>query len=211
MLTRLFDDEPDTRVTISVIGLAILFTVVLLAFFVWVDFRNQLPQGAEQVLINGNVIRVNYDPWQALVFVDGDPGTGAGQPVAPELQPTVLPTIGPTPIPPTATASTAMHIYTTHVVQPGDTLYSLSNQYNTTIELMARYGVSASDLIVGNSINIYYANPAYCPGYSTYILRKGDTLSTVALKCGTTVDTLISINNPNVINTLDMTDVICVP
>ncbi len=211
MLTRFFNDEPDNRVTFWVIALAAFFTSVLLVFGWWILLRNQLPQGAEQVFINGNVIRVNYDPWQALVFVDGDPGVGAGQPVAPELQPTVLPTIGPTPIPPTATASTAMHIYTTHVVQAGDTLYSLSNQYNTTIELMARYGVSASDLVVGNSINIYYANPAYCPGYSTYILRKGDTLSSVALKCGTTVDTLVSINNPNVINTLDMTDVICVP
>jgi hypothetical protein len=76
---------------------------------------------------------------------------------------------------------------------------------------MARYGISASRLVPGTMVPLPVANPAYCPGTFPYVVQEEDTLSTIAIKCGTTVATLKQINGFGDVYRLDVTEVICVP
>jgi LysM repeat protein len=55
------------------------------------------------------------------------------------------------------------------------------------------------------------ANPAYCPGTFPYVVEQGDTLASIARKCGTTVQNLMQINGFGPNFRLDVTAVICVP
>jgi LysM repeat protein len=113
----------------------------------------------------------------------------------------------PTPLP-----SANQVIFVNYQVVQGDTLYSISNSYNTTIALMARYGIDANDLVPGRVIRLPVANPAFCPTSFPYVVDEGNTLSSIARKCGTTVAALIQLNGftPNNYS-LDVTQVICVP
>jgi len=122
--------------------------------------------------------------------------------------PTVAP---PTAAPPTAVPRPNQVIIENYQVVQGDTLYSITTKRNTSISLMARYGISASTLVPGTVIPLPVANPAYCPGTFPYVVQEEDTLSTIAIKCGTTVDTLKQINGFGDVYRLDVTDVICVP
>jgi LysM repeat protein len=98
--------------------------------------------------------------------------------------------------------------YTVHVVQPGETLYAIS----------LRYGVSASAIATANNLvnpNYIYAGQqlvipgSYAPppapppsGNCSYVVKLGDTLSSIAWQHGTTVQALMSANgitNPNYI------------
>ena len=128
-------------------------------------------------------------------------------PITP-LPATVVPPIA---VPPTAVPRPNQVIFLDYQVAPGDTLYSISSRHNTTIALMARYGIDATDIVPGTFIHLPVANPAYCPGNFPYVVEEGDTLSKIAIKCGTTVDTLKQINGFGDNYRLDVTEVICVP
>lgn len=88
----------------------------------------------------------------------------------------------------------------TYTVVPGDTLYAIAARYGTTVaELAALNGILNPNLIYpGQILNI----PDFSSTVSTYTVRPGDTLSSIALRFDTTVSELLSLNtipNPNLI------------
>lgn len=95
-----------------------------------------------------------------------------------------------------------------YVVQPGDTLTSIA----------ARHGISLGQLAAANGLRwnawVYVGQRLIIPGAaqtptvfpvpggSTYVVQRGDTLSSIALRYGTTVAALMAANqltNPNFI------------
>lgn len=204
-------NQPDRRVIILIIIVATLLAVASAIAITFFLNRAPVPTGQTTVDIGGQLIYINADPANELEFTD-QAAMGGGETQLPgtELTPTPLP-VAPTNTPVLPTPSVEMYAFTSHTVASGDTLYNLANRYNTTIELMARFGVSGADLVVGNTISIAVANSAYCPTSTTYIVRSGDTLSSIAIKCGTTVDALKQLNNFGETYSLNVTEVICVP
>lgn len=88
----------------------------------------------------------------------------------------------------------------TYTVVPGDTLYAIAVRYRTTVaELAARNGILNPNLIYPGQV---LTVPASSEPVSTYTVRPGDTLSSIAGRFNTSVGELASINNisnPNLI------------
>lgn len=80
-----------------------------------------------------------------------------------------------------------------YVIRQGDTLYRISQAYHTSVAAImnSNPGLDPERLRIGSGICI----PLVCPaGYSTYIVRAGDTMSSIAGKYSVTVQALISVN-----------------
>jgi LysM repeat protein len=154
---------------------------------------------------------------EVTVIPDSGQGDGGATAIPPAivtpLEPTPIPItpIPPTPLPPTAVPRPPQVLFENYQVVQGDTLFGITTKRNTTIALMARYGIDATDLVPGNVIPLPVANPAYCPGNFPYVVQEDDTLSSIAVKCQTTVQTLKQINGFGDNFRLDVTSVICVP
>jgi LysM repeat protein len=92
------------------------------------------------------------------------------------------------------------HAGTIHIVQWGDTLYSIANYYGITIEaIMAANGLANPNYIFVGQRLLIPVGGAPPPGPGTvYIVRWGDTLYSIALRFGTTVEALVMANGlPN--------------
>ncbi|MBQ9024129.1 MAG: LysM peptidoglycan-binding domain-containing protein [Bacilli bacterium] len=77
-----------------------------------------------------------------------------------------------------------------YIVQKGDSLYSISNKYNITVnELKKINNLTNNNLQIGQKLNIPTSNN------QTYIVQKGDNLYSIANKFNTTVDNLKKLNN----------------
>ena len=101
--------------------------------------------------------------------------------------------------------SSSSYIY--YTVQSGDTLSGIAAKYGTTVNtLVSLNGISNPNLIyvgevlkipaTGSDVNVSTASTM------NYTVQSGDTLSGIAAKYGTTVNTLVSLNgisNPNLI------------
>ena len=180
-----------------------------------------LPQ---QVIVNDLLITLNSDPDKAVFLpgeLDSSLGPEAGYP-AQENSPDQIPTPGPIQSEDQAPDPAAQQIpdptpqpdpITTiqYIVQPGDTLYSLAQTQNSSIELMAINGIDSGDIVPGSTLALPIANPAYCPGMRTYIVRENDTVFSLARTFGTTTDDIIRINNLDVNATIYTTGVLCFP
>lgn len=89
-------------------------------------------------------------------------------------------------------------------VRKGETLSQIARNYNTTVEeLVSLNGIPNPNLIY---INQLLKVPTKVTGennnYIEYVVRRGDTLSKLAIEFGTTVNTLVILNNisnPNLI------------
>lgn len=91
-----------------------------------------------------------------------------------------------------------------HVVKSGDTLSEISERYGTTVaKLRAANGIRGSRLRVGQRLvipatasRVSEAEPAAQSALAqqTYRVRSGDTLSSIARRCGTTVAKLRAAN-----------------
>ena len=77
-----------------------------------------------------------------------------------------------------------------HVVQPGDSLYSIAQQYGVSLSRLLEDNQlpNPTQLVVGQTIVIQYPK-------STYTVRSGDTLSSIAKVTGISVKQLLR-NNP---------------
>ena len=220
-----------------VIMIAIFASLLAAGLFLgspYLQGRPAFPRGTFPLLVEGNQIMVEMDP-DGEVFLLGDqplvvPDTGTGGPVVGQLvtsTPNVLPTSGPpasvtpvTPVivptapPPTLTPrpQTGCVIFTNHTVQSGETLFSISRQYVTSIPLMARHGISSTSLTPGAVIAVPVGDPACCTnGWRPYVVESGDTWFGIAQQCGITVDSLLGGNGLSAGATLYMTSVICIP
>ena len=217
----------DGKVLILIILMAVILALggALAAYYL--SGRPDYPEGTYVTDVNNTKVLVRSNPKMAVQIIATPPEMQAvdasGEEIAgqggmvQEPTPVVVPTLPPPPTPvevptlvPTATPKLCVK-FVDYQVQAGDTLYSISNKYNTTIALMARFGVDATDIVPGTTIKIAVANEDCCANYQAYVVREGDTLSKIAVKCGTTVDNLKQINGFGDVYRLDETDVICVP
>lgn len=79
-----------------------------------------------------------------------------------------------------------------YIVQKGDTLYSIATANNTTVdELKKANNLTSNILSTGQLLKI----PSALLPETTYIVKKGDSLYSIANKYNTTVDELKRINN----------------
>lgn len=79
-----------------------------------------------------------------------------------------------------------------HVVASGETLFAISRHYDMSVaELMRMNGLSGSAIQVGQRLRV--SNPAHTAG-STYVVRSGDTLWSIAKRHDTTVAELQRLN-----------------
>ena len=97
--------------------------------------------------------------------------------------------------------------YIYYTVQSGDTLSEIAARYGTTVNtLVTLNGISNPNLIyVGEVLKIPTAGSGgnvSTPSTINYTVQSGDTLSEIAARYGTTVNTLVTLNgisNPNLI------------
>lgn len=88
----------------------------------------------------------------------------------------------------------------TYTVKKGDSLYSIAQKYNTTVDEIKRYNNLTSNLLsIGERLIIpcfvEEKNSMTMPNYLSYTVKKGDTLYSIAKEFGTTVDKIKKDNN----------------
>ncbi|HHB90713.1 MAG TPA: LysM peptidoglycan-binding domain-containing protein [Anaerolineae bacterium] len=154
------------------------------------------------------------------------PGTRAGS----TRQPTVILTTRTAPAPkatppaagikPTIKPAPTASQYTIYVVKKGDTLYRIAKRYKTTVKALQRINGIAdpSKLAIGQELKVPRppspvrpSAPTPKPGTTTYKVRPGDTLSSIARKFNTSVGTLQKLNRFSNPNKLPVGAVILVP
>lgn len=116
--------------------------------------------------------------------------------------------------PPTAVPTAAVEkiIFQDYTVQPGDTLYSISQRIDTSIALMADKGISQANLTPGTIIKLPIGNPAYCTGKGRpYAVGEGDTAYNISQRFNTTAANLQTLNGLDANFTVKVADIICVP
>lgn len=86
-------------------------------------------------------------------------------------------------------------ITNTYVVQKGDTLYSIAAKLGTTVaELKKENNLTSNTLQIGQVLRIP-TKEIYEEEENIYVVKKGDTLYSIAMANNTTVDELKRINN----------------
>ncbi|MCB0065401.1 MAG: LysM peptidoglycan-binding domain-containing protein [Caldilineaceae bacterium] len=110
---------------------------------------------------------------------------------------TPLPTVTPTPLPPTTT-------YVRHQVLTGETLLSIAAQYDVTVEEIQAVNnlqnalIRAGDILIIPVLQEGGAAIALTEGPTSrfqYTVRPGDTIISIAVNFGSTVDEILQINN----------------
>ena len=80
----------------------------------------------------------------------------------------------------------------TYTVKKGDTLYGISKKYNISVDtLKSLNNLTDNILSIGQILLLEPSNEVE----NTYIVKKGDTLYSIARKNNTTVDTIKNLNN----------------
>ncbi len=81
---------------------------------------------------------------------------------------------------------------TTYIVKSGDSLYSIARKYNTTVNDLMKYNNLTSNLLsIGQTLKI----PTSESTITSYTVKSGDTLYSIARKYNTTVDEIKRKNN----------------
>lgn len=84
--------------------------------------------------------------------------------------------------------------YETYIVEPGDTLYGIANQFNTTVDNIKNLNnLTSNTLSIGQVLNIP-SDIINGTNYTTYTVQRGDSLWLIASRFNTTVDRLKQIN-----------------
>ncbi|MCA9919591.1 MAG: LysM peptidoglycan-binding domain-containing protein [Anaerolineales bacterium] len=134
--------------------------------------------------------------------------TATATPEATAVQPTTAPEATAVP----AIPAVDKVIFQAYTVQQGDTLYSLSQAFATSIALMAENGISQTSLVPGANINIPVGNPAFCSGRGqVYAVGEGDTAFNISQRYNTTPENLQTLNQLDANYTVKIADIICVP
>ena len=123
-------------------------------------------------------------------------------------QPTAVPQATAVPVNTTANKI----IFQNYQVQQGDTLYSISQSFVTSIALMAENSISQASLVPGQTISLPVGNPEYCNGRGRpYAIGEGDTVLNISQRYDTTVENLQALNNLDANYSIRIADIICVP
>lgn len=183
----------------------------------------QLPEGqpedfpvGEPVQVDGTTVYIQTLPERAVTLSEAPPVEPTVVVIEPQPQPTetpeviIIPEVQPTSPPPAAAGGDAV-IFIDYVVQPGDTLYSVADKQATSIELMSVHRISAEDLVPGTTLRLPVGNPSYCSGATTYVVRPGDTVFSLARQYGTTPQAIQSANGLNANFRIDVAQVLCIP
>ena len=89
----------------------------------------------------------------------------------------------------------------TYKVQKGDSLYSISKKYNTTVnEIIELNNLKNNNLSIGQTLVIpekYSNNDMTLPSFKNYIVKKGDNLYSIAKENNITIDIIIKDNSLN--------------
>jgi len=199
----------------------VFFTIIILAivlaigvFLTVIYLQNRPPDTMQTITVEGQEIVVK-PALESQVVIMPQPAPESVQPTGGEPPAQIAATEPPppppteTPIPPTAVPDE--YIFINHVVIGTDTLYSLSRQYNTSIPLMARFGISSAVMIVGNTLSIPVANPGHCPGYRPIVVLQGDTPSGISARAGITLEEFGRINGLDANYSIYETQVVCIP
>jgi len=134
------------------------------------------------------------------------PQTPTSVPPTPTV--TVAPTY-PVTVVPTTHAGPGLSSPITHVVQTGDTLYSLARRYGTTVEaIMQANGLLTYNIRIGDVLWIPAGFPP--PGPIVHIVQPGETLFSIARKYNTTVAAIMAANNLKT-TTIYAYSVLCIP
>lgn len=134
---------------------------------------------------------------------------------APSATPTSLPAtatpVPPTPVPPTTTPAPVQR----YTIQQGDTLNLIAQRFGVTVDqiLAANPGLRPEVLRIGQEIIIPTGGqPAsQQPTAFQYTIQQGDTLNSIALRFGVTVDRILAANPGLVPSRLQVGQVILIP
>lgn len=98
----------------------------------------------------------------------------------------------------------------TYTVKKGDTLYSISKNQNIPIDTIIKLNnLTSSNLEIGQQLKLK-SDSNNSSNKNQYIVQRGDTLYSLALKYNTTVDKLRNLNNLNT-NTLTIGQILVLP
>ncbi len=145
------------------------------------------------------------------------------------VQPTAVPEVVEQPVPEPAAAApesaaadvttlggggqpaTDRIIFIGYQVQPGDTLFRIQTNHVTSIALMARFGISASNLVVGNILNLPVGDPNACAPWRPYVVLRGDTAFGISQASGISLQELQARNGLDANYSIFESQVICIP
>ena len=86
--------------------------------------------------------------------------------------------------------------YTIYIVKKGDSLYSIAQKYNTTVDSIKKLNNLASNLLsINQQLKIPTKKEEEVQNFYNYTVVPGDTLYSIAKNNNTTVETIKSINN----------------
>ena len=102
----------------------------------------------------------------------------------------------------------------TYTVKKGDSLYSIANKYNTTVEELKRINnLTSNTLSIGQVLKLPSDKPNKIEQEKntiTYTVQKGDSLYSIARKYSTTIDKIKELNNLTT-NLLSIGQVLLIP
>ena len=177
------------------------------------------PSAVDQTAVPGSETSVPVDQ----TTVPGSETPVGETPVGQTPAPVENPTSTPTPVPNNGAGGTP----TTHVVQPGETVYRLSVQYGVSVDAIAaannlgpHYTIYVGQTLVipGSDGSLPPQSPTVVPppgtgGCSTtHVVQPGENLFRIGLRYGYTVDQLAAAN-PEIVNpnNIKVGQVICIP
>jgi LysM repeat protein len=99
-----------------------------------------------------------------------------------------------------------------HIVRQGETLRSIASMYGTTVDALARANgiVNPNYIWVGQRLTIPGAGSSQAGG-QTYVVQPGDTLSSIAVRFGTTAWAIAYANNLPNVNTIYVGQTLLIP
>jgi L,D-transpeptidase ErfK/SrfK len=102
-----------------------------------------------------------------------------------------------------------------YAIKSGDTLAGIARKFSTTVEaiLSTNLGIAPERLYVGQVICIAQekTEQLICPNLNSYVVRKGDTFSSIAKAFNVSLQSLLNANPGVTPNSLYLDQVICVP
>lgn len=99
----------------------------------------------------------------------------------------------------------------TYIVQSGDTLYGIAKRFDTSVQSLRELNNLTSDILkIGQILKVNQDNDSRPMECITYIVKKGDSLYSIARKYNTTVDEIKRYNNLTS-NLLNIGDKIVIP